>query len=59
MNHQNEQDLSHRQDRERKKEEHTHSTPRKFLKSFHPAWYVVVGVITCGAAVLIWTFFSW
>jgi hypothetical protein len=25
----------------------------------HPAWYVVVGVVVIGAAVLVWTFIVW
>jgi hypothetical protein len=59
MDHQPEHDLSHRQEREHLKEEHKHSEPRPYLSSVHPAWYVVVGVITIGIAVLIWTFIVW
>jgi hypothetical protein len=54
MDHQAEHDLSHRQVREHKKEEYTHRTLGKHLRSLHPAWYVVVGVILVGAAMLIW-----
>jgi hypothetical protein len=25
--------------------------------AIHPAWYIVIGVVFIGAAVLIWTFF--
>ena len=49
-------DLSHRQEREHKKEEHTHSTRGKYLSSMHLTWAVVVGVILIGAAVMVWTF---
>ena len=60
MDHQTEHDLSHRQEREQIKEGHKHSSePRMSLSSIHPAWYVVVAVIACGAAVLIWTFIPW
>lgn len=59
MDHRNENELSHRQEREQKKDEHKHSTPGKSLSSLHPAWYVVVAVIFCGAAVLMWTFIQW
>ncbi len=52
----NEGDLSHRQEREQKKEEHAHSTRGKYLSSMHLTWAVVVGVILIGAAVIIWTF---
>jgi len=58
MDHQPEHDLSHRQEREHKKEEHKHSTPGMRLSSLHPAWYVVVGVILIGVALLIWTFIA-
>jgi len=54
-----EHDLSHRQQREHKKEEHKHPEPGRRLNSLHPAWYVVVAVISIGAAVLIWTFLPW
>ena len=56
MDHQPEHDLSHRQEREHKKQEYKHSELGRFLSSIHPAWYVVVGVISIGAAVPIWTF---
>ena len=49
-------DLSHRQEREQEKEEHTHSTRGKYLSSMHLTWAVVVGVILIGAAVMVWTF---
>ena len=52
MDHQH--DLSHRQEREHKKEEHKHPTPGRRLSSLHPAWYVVVGVILIGTAMFIW-----
>ena len=55
MDHKPEHELSHRQERELKKEEHQTSEPGKRLSSLHPAWYVVVGVILIGVAVLIWT----
>jgi hypothetical protein len=58
MDHQAENELSHRQEREHKKEEHSHPTPARYLSSLHPAWYVVVAVIACGVAVLIWTCIS-
>ena len=48
-------DLSHRQEREQKKEEHTHPTPGKYLSSRHLTWTVVVGVILIGSGVLVWT----
>jgi hypothetical protein len=56
MDHHPEHDLSHRQEREQKKEEHKTSTPGRSLSSLHPAWYVVVAVVSIGAAVVIWTF---
>jgi fucose permease len=49
-------DLSHRQEREQKKAEHTHSTRGKYLVSRHLTWKVVVSVIFIGTAVMIWTF---
>ena len=49
-------DMSHRQEREQKKEEHTHSTRGKYLSSMHLTWAVVVGVLLIGAAVMVWTF---
>ena len=49
-------DLSHRQEREKKKEEHAHSTRGKYLSSRHLTWAVVVGVVLIGAAVMVWTF---
>jgi hypothetical protein len=58
MDHQAENELSHRQEREHKKEEHKLPTPGMSLSSLHPAWYVVVAVIACGVAVLIWTAIS-
>ena len=51
-----ERDLSHRQEREQKKEEHAHPSRGKYLSSMHLTWTMVVGVILTGAAVLIWTF---
>ena len=59
MDHQPEHDLSHRQEREHKKEKYKNPEPGTYLSSLHPAWYVIVGVITIGAAVLIWTFVVW
>ncbi len=59
MNNQPEHDLSHRQEREHKKEEHQAPEPGRRLGSLHPAWYVIVAVIACGVAVLIWTFIVW
>ena len=55
MSHPKEHDLSHRQEREAKKDEQASSTPGKNLSSLHPAWYVVVGVVLIGTALLIWT----
>ena len=49
-------DLSHRQEREQKKEEHTHPTRGKYLSSKHLTWAMVLGVILTGASVIIWTF---
>jgi len=49
-------DLSHRQEREQKKEEHAHSTRGTYLSSMHLTWAMMVGVILTGAAVMIWTF---
>lgn len=54
MSHQH--DLSHRQEREQKKEEHTPPTPGKYLSSRHLTWAVVVGVILIAAALLVWIF---
>jgi len=52
----NEGDLSHRQEREHKKEKNAHSTPGKYLSSKHLTWVMVLGVIVTGAAAIIWTF---
>jgi hypothetical protein len=58
MSHKGEEELSHRQERELKKEEHrTPTRPKVTLSSIHPAWYVVVAVIAVGLAVMIWTFY--
>lgn len=54
MNHEHE--LSHRQEREQKKEGHTHPTHGRYLSSKHLTWAVVVGVMITGAAAMIWTF---
>jgi hypothetical protein len=54
MDHQPERDLSHRQQREHKKEEHQFPEPGRRLGSLHPGWYVVLGVILIGTAMLIW-----
>jgi hypothetical protein len=59
MDHHAEHDLSHRQEREHKHEEHRHPERGQYLRSVHPAWYIVVAVISVGAAVLIWTFIVW
>ncbi len=56
MSHEHEGDLSHRQEREQKKEEHTHSTRGKYFSSEHLTWAMVVGVILMGTAVMVWTF---
>ena len=56
MSHEHERDLSHRQEREQKKEEHTHSTRGKYFSSRHLTWAMVVGVILMGTAVMVWTF---
>ena len=45
-------DLSHRQEREQKKEEHAHPTRGKYLSSKHLTWVMVVGVILTGAAAI-------
>jgi len=42
MNH--ERDLSHRQEREQKKEEYAHPTRGRYLSSMHLTWVAVVGV---------------
>jgi hypothetical protein len=54
MNH--ERDLSHRQEREQKNEEHAHPTRGRYLSSKHLTLALVVGMILTGAAVMIWTF---
>jgi fucose permease len=54
MNH--EHTLSHRQERQQKKEEHTHPTRGRYLASMHLTWVVVGGVILIGIATMIWTF---
>ncbi len=59
MDHQAEHELSHRQQREHKnEEEHKQTEPKMILSAVHPAWYIVVAVIACGLAVLIWTVIS-
>ena len=52
----NKHKLSHRQEREQKKEQQAHPTRGPYLSSKHLSWAVVVGAIVTGAAVLIWTF---
>ncbi len=54
MNH--ERDLSHRQEREQKKEEHAHPTRGRYLSSMHLTWAIVMGVFLTAAAAMIWTF---
>ena len=55
MEHEHGHEPSHRQDREHKKAEHTlHGQQKKHLSSVHPAWYLVVGVVLCGTALVIW-----
>ena len=54
MNHEHE--LSHRQEREQKKEEHKGSTPAPYLAGKHVTWGLVIGIIVIGAALLVWTF---
>jgi fucose permease len=49
-------DLSHRQEREQEKEEHTPSTRGRYFSSMHLTWAVAVAVILIGAAVMVWTF---
>jgi hypothetical protein len=49
-------DLSHRQEREQKKEKQMHPTRGRYLSSRHLSWAVVVGVVLTGAAIMIWTF---
>jgi hypothetical protein len=39
----NEGDLSHRQEREQKKEQHAHPTRGKYLSSKHLTWAMVAG----------------
>lgn len=53
MDHQHGHEESHRQEREHKKAEHPYHQGKR-LTSLHPAWYAVVGVVLCGAALLIW-----
>ena len=47
---------SHRQEREHKKEEHAQPTRGMYLRSLHPTWWLVIGVVLIGTATLIWTF---
>jgi fucose permease len=54
MDHQHGQ--SHRQEREKKKEEHSHPTRGKYFSSRHLTWTLVVAVILMGVAVMVWTF---
>ena len=56
MSHEHEDDLSHRQEREQKKEEHTHSTRGKYFASKHLTLAMVLGVSLMGTAVIVWTF---
>ena len=59
MTHQEEHHQHHRKEREEKKEEqkqHEHENERR-LRSLHPAWYLVLGVVVTMIATLIWTFF--
>ena len=49
-------ELSHRQEKEKEKDQHAHSTPPRYLSSKNPAGWIVVGVILIGAVVLGWIF---
>ena len=58
MTHQEEHHEHHRKEREEKKaerKEYEHEEERR-PGSLHPAWYVVVGVLLAGIAILTWTF---
>ncbi len=48
---------SHRQDREQKRDEHSHPTQGKYFTSRHLTWGLMLGVILMGVAVMVWTFF--
>jgi formylglycine-generating enzyme required for sulfatase activity len=55
MSHKGEEELSRRQERDLKREDHrTPTSPNVALSSMHPGWYVVVAVIVVGFAVAIW-----
>jgi len=45
-----------RQEKKAEQKEYENKQDHK-LRSLHPAWYVVAGVLLAGLAILIWTFF--
>ena len=53
MSHENEP--SHRQEREQKKQEHAGPTPAKYPRS-KVGWGLAIGIVVITAAVLVWTF---
>ena len=53
MSHENEP--SHRQEREQKKQAHAGSTPAKYPRST-VGWGLAIGLVVLAAAVLVWTF---
>lgn len=61
MDHHEQHHQKHEKEREHKKHEqklHEQAASRK-LRSLHPAWFVVIGVVVILAAVLVWTFYPW
>lgn len=61
MDHQQQHQEHHQKEREHEQrawKEHNRELAGKRY-GMHPAWYIVVGVVVCGAAVLVWTFIIW
>ncbi len=61
MDHKQQHHEHHQKEREheqREWKEHNREFSGK-RHGIHPAWYVVVGVLLVGAAVLVWTFIIW
>jgi quinol-cytochrome oxidoreductase complex cytochrome b subunit len=46
----------HQKEREHEKKEHKAHEAGGKTRPFHPAWYIVVGVVLCLVALLVWMF---
>jgi hypothetical protein len=59
MDHQQEHEFHHKKEREREKhrEKEAEREEEKSVRTIHPAWFVVLGVLLIVLIVLSWTFF--